>query len=249
MELSYITISKYSKIPLHEQLRKAIVEAINNGTLKANDKLPTEEAICKTFDISRIVVRQAYTDLLKEGRIVRGRGRGTFVKGMDDNSIFMHQVLSFQEEMIIMNRKPSVQVIDSSLKPYEPRLFRELNLDEGQHCFHLSRVRYADNVPYTYIENNVLIDRFPGLEAYDFTTCSLYQILQTDYDIKPTLAKRSMGALKASQQLADYLGVKKNAAVIVVKSTVYDQYDQLIEISFEYVAGDSHRYDFEVRNS
>lgn len=249
MDLSFINISKYSKVPLHEQLRESIVKAIHNGTLKADDKLPTEDELCKAFDISRIVVRQSYNDLLKDGLIDRGRGRGSFVKKMDDSGLFMHHILSFREEMSILNRNSHVDVIKAELISYEVPIFEELGLTENDRCFLLKRVRYADGNPYTYIENYVRIDRFPKLDAYDFTAHSLYDVLQSDYDTKPSLAKRSIGAMKADAEMAGYLGVKKNAAVLIVKSVVYDQYDRLIEISNEYVAGDSHRYDFEVRNN
>lgn len=249
MDLSFINISKYSKVPLHEQLRESIVKAIHSGILKADDKLPTEDELCRAFDISRIVVRQSYNDLLKDGLIARGRGRGSFVKKMDDNGLFMHHILSFREEMSILNRNPYVDVIKAEKITYDASIFEELGLVETDSCFLLKRVRYADGKPYTYIENYVRIDRFPNLETYDFSLHSLYDVLQTDYETKPSLAKRSIGAMKADADMAAYLGVKKNAAVLIVKSVVYDQYDRLIEISKEYVAGDSHRYDFEVRNT
>ena len=57
--MDYITINKYSLVPLYSQLKESIKEAIQNGTLKPGDKLPTEHEICNHFNLSRTVTRAA----------------------------------------------------------------------------------------------------------------------------------------------------------------------------------------------
>ena len=78
--MDYITINKYSLVPLYSQLKESIKEAIQNGILKPGDKLPTEHEICNHFNLSRTVTRQAFYELMSEGYIVRYKSRGTFVK-------------------------------------------------------------------------------------------------------------------------------------------------------------------------
>ena len=43
IELNGIQLDKTSAVPLYEQLRKALLEAITSGKLSAGTKLPTEE--------------------------------------------------------------------------------------------------------------------------------------------------------------------------------------------------------------
>ena len=45
--MDYITINKYSLVPLYSQLKESIKEAIQNGILKPGDKLPTEHESVK----------------------------------------------------------------------------------------------------------------------------------------------------------------------------------------------------------
>ena len=42
IELNGIQLDKTSAVPLYEQLRKALLEAITSGKLSAGTKLPTE---------------------------------------------------------------------------------------------------------------------------------------------------------------------------------------------------------------
>ena len=45
IELNGIQLDKTSAVPLYEQLRKALLEAITSGKLSAGTKLPTEEEL------------------------------------------------------------------------------------------------------------------------------------------------------------------------------------------------------------
>ena len=83
IELNGIQLDKTSAVPLYEQLRKALLEAITSGKLSAGTKLPTEEELCAQFGISRPVARQAYNMLIEDGFVERMRGRGTFVRSPD----------------------------------------------------------------------------------------------------------------------------------------------------------------------
>ena len=61
IELNGIQLDKTSAVPLYEQLRKALLEAITSGKLSAGTKLPTEEALCAQFGISRPVLHGRLT--------------------------------------------------------------------------------------------------------------------------------------------------------------------------------------------
>lgn len=75
----YIQLNKFITVPLYRQLYEAFSAAIDQGFLTHNDLCPTEEMISMTFNISRPVVRQAYQLLIDDGKVVRHKGKGTFV--------------------------------------------------------------------------------------------------------------------------------------------------------------------------
>jgi GntR family transcriptional regulator, transcriptional repressor for pyruvate dehydrogenase complex len=57
----------------------SISREISQGRLKPGDQLPTEQALAKTFGVSRNVVREAIARLRSEDRIWSQQGRGAFV--------------------------------------------------------------------------------------------------------------------------------------------------------------------------
>jgi DNA-binding FadR family transcriptional regulator len=62
-----------------EAVRRFIVEAIENGSMPAGARLPTERVLAERFRIPRSVVRKALLPLEIEGTVTRHVGRGTFV--------------------------------------------------------------------------------------------------------------------------------------------------------------------------
>lgn len=67
--------------PLYAQLERALRERIEAGEFKPGESLPTEEALGRTYGVSRITVRRALENLCSELLLERRHGVGTFVRG------------------------------------------------------------------------------------------------------------------------------------------------------------------------
>src|SRR3954468_9485539 len=72
-------IDKSSPVPYHYQLRRLLERAVTGGALTVGQQIPTEAWRCGRYDVSRTVVRQALSDLEREGLVTRLKGKGTFV--------------------------------------------------------------------------------------------------------------------------------------------------------------------------
>src|SRR3954470_8450826 len=65
--------------PLYARVRDELRAGILDGRLQPHAKLPSESEMTAAYGVSRITVRQALSDLQKEGLIVRLQGKGAFV--------------------------------------------------------------------------------------------------------------------------------------------------------------------------
>jgi GntR family transcriptional regulator of arabinose operon len=65
--------------PLHQKLREAIREQVQDSTLQPGDSLPSERVMRDHFGVSRSTVRQAINALIQEGVLQSIPGTGTFV--------------------------------------------------------------------------------------------------------------------------------------------------------------------------
>ncbi|UUZ93671.1 GntR family transcriptional regulator [Paenibacillus sp. P25] len=64
---------------LYIQIQEYFTGLIASGSLKENDKIPSEKELMEQFHVSRITVANALGELAKGGWIYRIPGRGNFV--------------------------------------------------------------------------------------------------------------------------------------------------------------------------
>lgn len=73
------TIDRESKLKLYVQIYTIIKEKIGSGEWSEGTQIPTEDELCKTYDVSKVTVREAIQELVREGYLRRQQGKGTFV--------------------------------------------------------------------------------------------------------------------------------------------------------------------------
>ncbi|MCD9021544.1 GntR family transcriptional regulator [Cohnella silvisoli] len=67
------------RLPLYIQIQEYFKKLISSGELTENQKIPTENELISKFNVSRITVANALTQLAQDGWIYRIPGRGSFV--------------------------------------------------------------------------------------------------------------------------------------------------------------------------
>ena len=92
-------LDRNSDAPLWMQFRDALRSQILKGELNVGAKLPTEAELGEQYGISRIVVREALADLVRNGLIYKIRGQGAFVSTRERDEDFVSTVLGFSDEM------------------------------------------------------------------------------------------------------------------------------------------------------
>ena len=74
-----IIISNSSSIPIYEQIKTAIKQAIFSNELKEEDMLPSVRNLANDLKISFLTVKRAYDELEQAGFIKTVQGKGSFV--------------------------------------------------------------------------------------------------------------------------------------------------------------------------
>ena len=241
--MEYIKINKHISTPFYSQIKDCIIKAIEDGTIKANDKLPTEQELCETLKISRPVVRQAYAELLSEGVIVRYKGKGTFVREREVRENFFKELSSFYQEMKREGLRPSTKVLELKKVGYDEA---PLELNEDEECLHIKRLRYGNDIPIVLVDTYIPLKYFDGLENYDFENLSLYDIFEKDYDTTVFKANRFVCARIINNEDAKLLQVKRNTAIHYVKTIAFDQMDRAIELSIARYPGERNTFEVQI---
>ena len=82
-----ILLNNSSGQPLYEQIEEQVKNQIIAGELKEGDALPSMRTLAKDLKISIITTKRAYEDLERDGYIVSVTGKGSFVRGLNEDFV------------------------------------------------------------------------------------------------------------------------------------------------------------------
>jgi GntR family transcriptional regulator len=222
-------LDKTSAIPLHHQLRTAIVAQLESSLLLPGDRLPPERELAETLGVSVAPVRQAFLDLARQGYITRLRARGSFVNERRYEEK-VSALGSFSEVMRQQNSAYETTTVLATSVPAPAVVLDALGVS-AEEAFRLLRVALLDGSPAALLDAYLPPDRFPGLADAGMEKESLYRTLKDRYGIEPRRATNTIEVVLCDRDDAALLQVDVGTPTARVTSVTFDQQD----VPFEYV--------------
>ena len=213
---------------LYQQVVDSILEQIQNGELQPGARLPSENTLSEQHQVGRNTIRHALSELSAKGYVESVHGVGTFVT----ETLFPKTVeflYGFSQEMAQRGKNVSSQVIESRIIPADPLLARVLRVQLGAEVVFLNRLRVVDGKAAA-IERAYLPHAFClGILEHDFAEESLYDVLASQYNMKPDHAEQEIGAEIATPQVAELMGLTHPAPVLVIRRETRTAEGRVIE--------------------
>ncbi|MGK0552433.1 GntR family transcriptional regulator [Enterococcus faecalis] len=218
-----------SSVPIYIQIHDAIKADIEKGLWKIGDRLPSERELALKFNVSRMTLRQAIQTLADEGILERKIGSGTYVarKKVQER---MTGTTSFTDIMLSQNRTPSSRTISYFVTKPSSSEMEMLQLSEEESILRMERIRYADEIAICFEVASIpysLVSQYTKAEI----SHSLYKTLEEKGGNKIGHANQTISAMLASEQIAEYLELKRGDAILRLRQISYFETGQ----PFEYV--------------
>lgn len=228
-------------VPLHHQVYLDLKAALGAREWVPGDQLPTERDLAERYGCSLITVRRALGELVREQRLERTRGRGTFVlHPRIDRDIEGH--LSFTEEMQLRGMAPATRLIAARPESAGVAVAASLGLELGSPILYLERLRLADDEPLLLEQVHLPAERFPGLLTSDLEQGSLYDLLSDRYGTRVARARELLEPIRLPAREARLLGRKRGAPALLIEGIAATADGTPVEFGRTYVRGDRTRY-------
>lgn len=240
-DLSLQPVDAASAVPLYHQVEKDLQRLITSGKLQPEDGLPPEIELARAYGVGRHTMRMALARLTSAGWIARQAGRGTFVKHRAALTPFYIND-SFTRQMLNMGRIPQSKVIHTASGVIDENEPAALHGKLGAPYFHLVRLRFGDDLPIVVQYAHIITELCPGLENFDFNRRSLYDVLSQEYRLVVQRLTHTMSAVAADRQHVEYLQVKRNTPLLLVRTNVYLDSGEIIEHTISYYRVDHYEY-------
>lgn len=209
-------LDKKQAKPLYQVVADSILKQIEDGALKPGDRLPSESELCRLYEVGRNTIRHAISELSNLGIVSTLQGVGSFVLDAENRFTKTAEFLyGFSQEMALHNKAVTSEIIDAKIINADPFLARRLGIQLGAEVVFLYRLRIMECEPIALERAYLPHQLVPGILVHDFSKESLYQVLSSEYNMRPDHAEQEIGAELATEEVAKMLGLKPPAVVLV----------------------------------
>jgi GntR family transcriptional regulator len=228
-------------MPLYSHIREALRARILDGTYKAHDQLPSESELTQSYRASRITVRQALSDLQKEGLIFKIHGKGTFV-AKPKASQELGQLQGFAEAMHAHGYETYNRLISLRHQRPDKAVAARLGIGPRTVVTELRRVRFLNREPISFDVSYLPREIGARLAKKDLATRDVFHILENDYGLALGNAELKIEATTADEPLARLLAIEDGAPVLRIERLTRALDGQPLDFEYLHYRGDAFQY-------
>jgi GntR family transcriptional regulator len=205
---------------LYMQLLTIIKKKIESGEWPIGSQIPTEEDLCKMFNVSRATVRTAVLELVREGFLKRQQGKGTFIfRNLISEGLTMQT--NFRELMFEENISVSTNVLARTVMMPVDGLDITLDIQPDKHIIYIKRLHLIENEPTLLQESYIPYHICPLLLEEDVEHRSLQDIFEKQFGLKITKIKSYLESTLLNQNESRLLNAIEGAAAILLTQHFY----------------------------
>lgn len=239
-------IDRESPIPAYYQIALDLRYRINNGEWRSENRLPSEKELAREYKVSRMTMRQAIAELVKEGLVSRQRGSGTFLNktAMQVIPHLSNFPISFNLRIRELGLMPSARIIKAQIIPSSADMAHRLGIAPGEPVAFHKRVLLANGEPVALNHSFISSALCPGIITEGLMENSISTTLEQRYQLIPIHAEHWFEAILASDEDARLLEIKSGAPLLLLTTTSYLEDRTPLEFSMTAWVGDRVRLYF-----
>ena len=210
------------------------------AALEAGAPVPPERELARQYGTSRTTVRQALSELVIEGRLLRIQGRGTFVAKPKVAQVL--ELTSYTEGMRAHGLHPQTTILEIGYVTADEHLAGLLGVRTGGRALRIHRLRLADGEPMSIDTSHLPARRFPGLRRQLDRHPSLYETLAASYGVQLAEAEETIETVLAGPEDARLLGVDVGLPLLLLSRHAFDVAGQPVEYAQSWYRGDRYKF-------
>jgi GntR family transcriptional regulator len=207
--------------------------------LGVGEAIPSERQLSANLGVSRLTVRAALDNLVREGYLVRRRGAGTFVS---EPKIAQELTMtSFTEDMQRRGMRPESRTLDLRVVPAGARLGRLLHVSPSERIAVAKRLRLADDETMAIETLHVRDALVPGLSARELEERSFYELLSERYGVDIVGGIQTIEPTVTNEEESEALGVPLHSPAFLFERVTRAESGEIVEYVRSIYRGDRYR--------
>lgn len=209
--------------------------------------IPSERQLSVDLGVSRLTVRAALDELVREGYLIRRRGAGTFVS---EPKIAQELTMtSFTEDMRRRGMVPASKTLDLRVVPAGAQLGRIMHVSPSERIVTARRLRLADGAPMAIEDLHVREALVPGLTKRDLEQGSFYELLQGRYGVVVDGGLQTIEPTVTNEEESAALSVPLHSPAFLFERISHAENGEVVEYVRSLYRGDRYRLVTELRGA
>jgi GntR family transcriptional regulator len=232
-----MTTAGQPRVTKQSVTRQQVLDLI--GRLGVGNAIPSERQLSADLGVSRLTVRAALDDLVREGYLVRRRGSGTFVS---EPKIAQELTMtSFTEDMRRRGLSPGSRTLSLEIVPAGARLGRFLHVSPSEPIMVAKRLRLADRETMAIETLHAREALVPGLTGADLERGSFYELLSERYGVNIGGGVQTIEPTVTNEEESTALGVPLHSPAFLFERFSRDESGATVEFVRSIYRGDRYR--------
>jgi GntR family transcriptional regulator len=206
--------------------------------LDVGDALPAERGLAVELGVSRMTLRRAIDELVREGLIVRRHGAGTFVA--EPKIAQTLAVTSFSQDMRQRGFEPSSRTLSLEEAHAGPQLGRRLSISPSDRILRIARLRLADEAPMAIETLHVPLALLGQVAADDLENASFYELLATK-GVHIDRGVQTIEPTVTDERESELLGVPLHSPAFLFERSTWDVQGRAVEFVRSVYRGDRYK--------
>ena len=220
-----------------EETRDRILDLVES--LHVGQAIPSERQLTQEIGVSRLTVRAAIDELVRDGYLDRRHGSGTYVT---EPKIAQPLTLtSFSEEMRRRGMVPGSRTLELTITSAGARLARRLQVSPEEPLVRVKRLRLADSEPMAMEVLHIPEALVPGLTKADLENRSFYELLAERYEIVIGSGTQTIEPTVTNEEESEVLGVPLHTPAFLFERTTVSESGRTVEFVRSIYRGDRYR--------
>lgn len=233
-------INMNDSIPLYQQVYEILSEKIENKEYRAGERIPTEDELCKLFNVSRVTIRCALKMLVDNDVLEKIPGKGTFIK----KKVYIESELahgSFTRSCLLTGVVPSTKIISRSWIQADKRIAKKMRIKENDKIIRIERLRITDNIPAIF-ETDYFYSNFDYLLTSDLENNPLMDVIKEKSGITGTHFVDTFEVVYTTEKQSKYLKCPQYYPLLGVSQVYFSDRYSILYYNEQCIRSDIYKY-------
>ena len=203
----------FNPFPKYLQVRQALERRLASE-YDVGQQIPTEQALCDEFGVSRETVREALRGLEADRIIERRRPTGTFLARRPDKAA-TQRVTGLVEDFSALKLDTQARMLESAV--VKATADAHAVAAAGEDVYRITRLRFMDGAPLAVHEALLPVALGQQVARNDLKQAAVSQVLENKLGIKTEEEVQQIEAMVADPALAGLLDVPIGAPIFLIR--------------------------------